>query len=342
MIPTDDALWPLLDRYLAGECSAADAALVREWLTADPDGHELVLADVRRIRDVVKHRPEVRGVETAWRDARRALELGGSAPVTPEPVALPTRRVPTQRSTSRTVPLSRWRWLWYPMAGLAAAATLWFVSTTRSHAPARVMTYVTGNGQRAKISLPDGSTVMLNVASRLDVPADFGGGSRTLRLSGEALFSVTHRAGGPFMVSVSGTTARVLGTSFVARRYPSDTATTVAVRDGKVAVGPTVLGAQEAVLVGVHGTGPVHAVDPGVFGFASGVLTIDQVPLRDAVIELDRWYDADIRIHAPAVEGHLVRGTFTVGSLNDLASMLEYTFDVRVVRDGRVLTLYPR
>jgi ferric-dicitrate binding protein FerR (iron transport regulator) len=78
------------------------------------------------------------------------------------------------------------------------------------------------------------------------------------------------------------------------------------------------------------------------FGFATGVLTLNRMPLADAIRELDRWYDADIRVSDPALMSHEVTGEFTTGSLTDLSELLDLTFGVRVVRDGRVLTLYPR
>ena len=80
-----------------------------------------------------------------------------------------------------------------------------------------VQTYTTGDGQRANIMLSDGSIVALNVASQLDVPVDYASGDHTLRLRGEALFTVSHHEGIPLTVIAGPTTARVLGTSFVVR-----------------------------------------------------------------------------------------------------------------------------
>jgi ferric-dicitrate binding protein FerR (iron transport regulator) len=202
-------------------------------------------------------------------------------------------------------------------------------------------TYATGNGQRATISLPDGSTVVLNVASRLDVPSDYANGNHALRLTGEGLFTVAHHRGVPFTVTAGQTTTRVLGTSFVVRRYAQDTAVIVAVKDGKVAVGSAIATAQRMITVGANGIARVQDVDPARFTFANGVLTLGVRSLSDAIPELNRWYDADIRLADPAIGAQRIKGSFTAGSLADLADILTLTFDVRVVRDGNVLTLYP-
>ena len=44
---TDDLDYPKLGRFLAGECSEAEAAEVREWLAADP-AHRQALAKLER------------------------------------------------------------------------------------------------------------------------------------------------------------------------------------------------------------------------------------------------------------------------------------------------------
>lgn len=208
-------------------------------------------------------------------------------------------------------------------------------------APA-MTTYATTNGQHGTITLTDGSTVMLNVASRLEVPADFAAGDRTVRLRGEALFTVSHHAGTPFTVVAGGTVTRVLGTSFVVRRYGTDTMTTVAVETGKVAVGTAIVTSNRLVEIGSRGVTYAGPADASQFSFACGVLALEDMSLSQAIPELDRWYDADIRLADPALATKRIKGNVTAGSLADLTERLQVLFDVRVVREGRVLTLYPR
>jgi ferric-dicitrate binding protein FerR (iron transport regulator) len=205
-----------------------------------------------------------------------------------------------------------------------------------------MVTYTTGNGERATITLPDGGTVALNVASRLDVPLDYMAGNHTVRLVGEGLFTVPHHEGAPFIVMAGGTAARVLGTSFIVRRYATDTATLVAVSDGKVAVGSTVVTAHHLLEIGQNSTAHMRSSDTSLFTFATGVLTLNNLLLPAAIVELDRWYGADIRLGSPTFATKHLEGKFVAGSLGDLAQILESTYGVHVVRDGRVLTLYPR
>jgi transmembrane sensor len=156
------------------------------------------------------------------------------------------------------------------------------------------------------------------------------------------LFTVQHHSESSFTVTSGDATARVLGTSFLVRHYPDDTATTVAVRGGKVGVKSLVLSAWQQSEVTAHAAARVHAVAPSRFDFATGVLTLDAMSLRDAVVELSRWYDLDIRLGDSSLATRRIDGGFVAGASADLIAIFEQTLDVRVVREGRKMTLYPR
>ena len=248
------------------------------------------------------------------------------------------------RTTSRVFGRPLWYSLGGLVAGVAAVVAGWRVGAPRfgqTHtAPSTV--YTTANGQRATITLPDGSLVSLNVASTLEVPADFASGNRTLRLTGEGGFTVTHFNGAPFVVRAGSLVTRVLGTSFAVRHYANDTAAHVIVRSGKVAVGSLVLSAAQEVVVDARGAAHLYPAQINQFSFETGVLSLNGVPLRDAIPDLSRWYDAEIHVTNDALLNSRLQGVLPSGTRADLASMLSVTLNVRVVREGRVLTLFPR
>jgi transmembrane sensor len=164
------------------------------------------------------------------------------------------------------------------------------------------------------------------------------------------MFRVRHDASAPFVVQTGRTSARVLGTSFLVRQYDTDSAATVAVRDGRVGVRSlmrspmrsVVLSANQQVAVGERGVGPVQSASASAFTFATGVLTFDGVTLAQAIPDLDRWYDVDLRLGDPALARLTPAGGFTAGSPADLSALLTMMFPVRVERHGRVLTLYSK
>src|SRR5258705_9960305 len=70
----DERLYPLLERYLAGETSARDAEIVREWLAED-GAHAQILADLRLIKHVTHDTPPPTSVDAAWTQAVKTLGL---------------------------------------------------------------------------------------------------------------------------------------------------------------------------------------------------------------------------------------------------------------------------
>lgn len=228
------------------------------------------------------------------------------------------------------------------MLSVAMIAMGWFINDNRinSHLTAHTSVYSTANGERATVTLPDGSIATLNVGSQLRVPSNYAIGNRTVELTGEALFSVTNHADAPFTVQAGPSVTRVLGTQFVVRHYSTDTVATVAVREGKVMVQSEVLTQDQAITVSASGAGKVESVHPEMFAFSTGVLALGPMALSDAIVELNRWYDADIRLGSSALHEERISGRFSAGSVSDLIEHLEWAFNFRVVREGRVLTLY--
>lgn len=85
------------------------------------------------------------------------------------------------------------------------------------------------------ITLPDGSTVLLNGESKIDFPVVFNT-SREVTLTGEAFFDIKHDSTKPFIIHAAGTKTTVLGTAFNIRAFPKETSVTVTVKRGKVQV----------------------------------------------------------------------------------------------------------
>lgn len=90
------------------------------------------------------------------------------------------------------------------------------------------------------LTLPDGSSVVLQAGSTLNYPAMFKGGTREVWLSGEAYFDVKrigdNPESSPFVIHSGKLTTTVLGTSFNIKAYPGDSEIVVSVTKGKVRV----------------------------------------------------------------------------------------------------------
>ena len=347
-----DTDWTRLARHFAGDATPEEIREIERWMAESPDNARATQV-LREAWEVRRPAPFIGNSEVLWvslgQMMRADTTLTDASEAPPSHGQGIEKRVALKPMFVRNVLYVRPQTLWASLtaAVVAIAAVIvigWDLVGHRmtSQPSAAVSTYATNNAQRADIILPDGNTVLLNVASRLDVPADYLTGNHNLRLSGQALFTVVHHDRTPFTVIAGTTTSRVLGTSFTMRHYSTDTSVTVAVRDGKVGVRSTVLTASQQVDISPTGRARIRSAMPSQFAFTTGVLTIEGVTLRDAVAELDRWYDTDIRLGSPSLGDQHLTGTLPAGSLADLTALLELTFDVRVVREGRVLTLYAR
>lgn len=100
------------------------------------------------------------------------------------------------------------------------------------------VTVVTGNTQHKRITLSDGSVVLLGPSAKLCYPKTFPSNSRHIELKeGEAFFDIAHQEKRPFTVHTSaGVDIKVLGTSFKVKAYQGNKQLEVAVVTGKVAV----------------------------------------------------------------------------------------------------------
>lgn len=79
---------------------------------------------------------------------------------------------------------------------------------------AQMQTVAVPAGQRAQITLADGTRVWLNAKSTLTYASNFGRTDRNIMLEGEAFFEVAKNKDIPFYVNTEKNKVRVVGTSF--------------------------------------------------------------------------------------------------------------------------------
>lgn len=275
--------------------------------------------------------------------ARREVRGRDGAPQVPVGVgrvALST----TSRTGEPTIP-SRGRQSQIVRYGVAMAAmavlavsTLRIVSTHVTSAPSEVSMkeYRTAAGQRARVTLPDGSTVVLAPQSRLRYAVNFGvSTSRTITLDGHALFTVVHTTGTPFEVRTGSVTTRVLGTTFTVRRYQGDTSVKVVVAQGRVGVGSAVLADGDVAVVGRDAQVNISR-DKALkneLAWAEGRLIFWNVPLRDVLPEIERWYGITIQVD-PTMLSKTVLLTLHKESPDEAVHELAFAVDGRVELQG--------
>ena len=323
--------WERLARYVTDQCSPDEAAELERWIALDPVRREAV-RDMQAIWANAEVAPTGWDVARAWRQLSPKLDRPAVGAPIPARISRP--------------------WL-TPAWGLRIAAALavlvggglLYRSLVTSR-PAAPREYVTARGQRAEFRLKDGTRIVLSVASRLRVPADYGARERTLYLEGEAYFDVRHDPGRRFVVHTAHAATEDLGTRFDVRSYEGDSTVQVVVAEGRIALRAR---ASDTLVtpgqLGVATAGGALVVRDRVdvdryLGWTAGRLTFDNTPLSEALPQLGRWYDLDLRLADRSLAALPLTATFKDQTTTQVLDLVAQALGLRLERDGRVVTFY--
>jgi len=222
---SDHTPWPLIAKYLAGECSPEEK-LAMEWWLEEYDNLLLF-----------------RQIEAAWKQEKEpendpAFSLdSGLSKLHAKMAEQESRTEEEIQERPRYFKLSSWM----AAAAVLLATGLGYFLVSRQHdsrsiARAPMETRTSGAKDIVSVELPDGTQVWLNKNSKLEYPKAFDGGERLVYLQGEAFFEVVPNPEKPFIVKSEKVSTRVLGTSFDIKAYKGDETASVSVATGKVEV----------------------------------------------------------------------------------------------------------
>lgn len=192
----------------------------------------------------------------------------------------------------------------------------------------------TSNGQKSRITLPDGSAVTLNSGSSIKYSKDYGIKHRDLELSGEGFFEVAKDSVRPFIVITPKLEVTALGTSFNIRSFEPEQ-TLVQLSTGKVKVTSSQLALEEFELlpgeqVALIGGNEVKKSSFDLnraFKWKDGVLAFQSKAWPEVIEELERWYGVSIRVEGNIPAHKRVTAEFNRDFLSNVLSSLSFTFD---------------
>lgn len=99
-----------------------------------------------------------------------------------------------------------------------------------------LQTLTVNEGERAQLTLADGTQIWLNANTVISYPDNFNRRSRSVNLKGEAYFKVAKNKDLPFIVNAENIDVKVLGTEFNVKAYNDENTIEVQVTEGKVQV----------------------------------------------------------------------------------------------------------
>ncbi|NML36729.1 FecR family protein [Chitinophaga sp. G-6-1-13] len=204
-------------------------------------------------------------------------------------------------------------------------------------------TLKTPQGGQFAVVLPDGSKVWLNAASSLKYPVSFNSQHRVVELTGEAYFDITPDKNKPFTVRVNNMEVQVLGTSFNVMAYPEEKNIRTTLITGAVNVSADnstkhLLPGQQAVLDDARQFTIANADVNTVMAWKNGKFEFTGEEVDVALRQLARWYDLELQFEGGVPEEHLTASFPRNTSLDNIIKMLELS-GVRCKLDNRRLTV---
>ncbi|OQP57219.1 hypothetical protein A3860_11710 [Niastella vici] len=199
-------------------------------------------------------------------------------------------------------------------------------------------TVSTPRGRHFHLTLPDGSEVWLNSISSVRYPTSFTGAKRAISITGEAYFEVAHNAKMPFIVNVDDkASVEVLGTHFNVNAYENEAGIKTTLLEGRVKVVKRETGKEESGILkpGEQAVLASHSpliIDHSpnleqVMAWKNGLFNFEDLSLKEAMKQLERWYDIDV-----VYEGAIPEIYFT-GKMNrdiPLSGVLKLLEDAKV------------
>lgn len=360
MIPQEWDL--LLDRYLAGECSPAEEAIVEQEFEAR-GGSRTVLEALRSARALragaeempLSHTAPPAELAAAFTRLDQRLVEAGLRPTPRRRLRLEPARDRSPRH--RSIP-------WYGLRAAAvttlllggAALAAWLLHRPRAQSAIAVslvggQDFATARGQRATFRLPDGTQVVLNVDSHLRVPAAYGRERRDVYVEGEAYLTVVHDAARPFTVHTARGVTRDIGTKFDIRAYPDDATESVVVTEGVVAVAAkTNVASEQQLKAGqlavVLPTGTVAIAErvdvDRELAWTRGELHLENIPLGVAIRRLGQWYDVDVVLADSSLGARPVSGVYADEPIDQVLTLVTAAVGARFERHGKRVVIFTK
>lgn len=226
------------------------------------------------------------------------------------------------------------------ITGILLLAGGWFFSGRNGKPPVPLTEQLSADSipGKPRLTLPDGTRVVLNPNSKVEIADNYNVSNRTVILSGEAFFEVAQNEKLPFRVQCGNVITTALGTSFWVRYYQHETGMRVSLVTGKVKVQRTSAQSAESIdlayldpgqelIVGYEGDEPVQKKTFNVAEallWKQDLLAFHNARFSEIMSKLEEWYGIKVCVYnAPEVSKHF-NGEFKNKSLVNVLEALSF------------------
>lgn len=245
--------------------------------------------------------------------------------------------------------------LYYKVLGWAAVILLpLFILSTlyiykeHTQAVSEEMVVATATGEKATITLPDGTLVTLNSNSRLSyTPKVYNKDNRQISFSGEAYFNVAKDKERPFMIDARGLKVQVLGTKFNLSVRKEDKNAELFLESGKVLF--TSLLKRESVVLSPNQkltmnqmTGEMSVMketDNMASAWRRNEMIFRNAPFESVVKAIENVYGVRIRMEYKSDSMDVFTGTLVTNDLNSVLEVIETTNNLKATKTNNVISI---
>jgi transmembrane sensor len=216
----------------------------------------------------------------------------------------------------------------------------------RNGAFSRNITYVTGNDQKnLLVSLPDGSSIIMNRNTELSYRTNFGKRNRDVKLKGEAFFEISPDVLKPFIIDAGTAKVKVVGTTFNVRTNSNRSEVEVYVKTGKVLLSDN-SGVRSLELdpefVGRFDLGTsLKEVNknPNYLAWKTEKLFYNGQKLGVVFNDLKRVYNMDIVAEDPGINDNVWTSPIDTQSQDTIIRLICTSFNLSYAKDGAIYHL---
>ena len=274
----------ILNRYLTGDASAEEKQMVVRWLDADPQHMREYLA-LRKLHDI-----------TLWQEK-------------------PATTVDKKKRL--TLPYIR-EFIKIAAIFLIAVTSVYFLTPERGKDTPDLKAIHVPSGQRAELTLGDGTRVCLNSNTTLTFPDHFDRKERRVTLDGEGYFQVAKNEKKPFIVQAKEYEVRVLGTEFNVMMYKDQDFFETVLLKGSVEVNETTTGRKVKLqpnerLFGKAGQLRKESISEWNRAlWMQGILYFDNTRMDEIIRQLGLYYDVKFILKKDSLANVRFTGKFRI------------------------------
>jgi len=231
---------------------------------------------------------------------------------------------------------------------LAFGASIYIYNYFTNQHEAILQTMYVPAGQRAELTLADGSHVWLNAKTTFTFPTNFDTKNRIVTLNGEGYFKVAHNTKKPFIVRTQLYDVKALGTEFNVYAYKEDNKFESALLEGSILIKSKINGKQVLLQPDnmLHSENGHITISPitqyNYFRWKDGLICFDDLTINEMLNKMEIYFDIDFIIKNTQILNQRYSGKFRTndGVEHILKTLqLDTKFDYEISEDDHIITI---